>query len=176
MPISSLRRVTALIAVTPVVLRTELTALGDEGAGFHPAPGEWCAREVIGHLIEADRRGFAGRIEQMLAADRPALEPWDQPAVAAARGDCDRPNAEVLDEFAATRSDGLALLDRLAEADLDRVGVHPQIGEMTVRDVVWEWPFHDRDHLKQVLANTRALLWPDLGSARRFTEQRGGEI
>jgi hypothetical protein len=176
MPIEPLRRIANLLAATGDHLRVELAALGEEGASFHPAAGEWCTKEVIGHLIEADRRGFAGRVEQILAADRPSLRVWDQAGVAAARSDCERPVGEVLDEFAAGRRAGLLLLERLAVDDLGRVGIHPEVGEMTVSDVLHEWPFHDRDHLKQMLANTRAWLWPDLGSARRFTEERGGEI
>ena len=36
----------------------ELTALGDAWAQWRPAPGEWSATECLGHIIEADRRGF----------------------------------------------------------------------------------------------------------------------
>ena len=43
------------------LIEAELKALGADAA-WHQAPGEWCAREVIGHLIEAEKRGFAGRI------------------------------------------------------------------------------------------------------------------
>ena len=43
----------------------ELTALGADG-GWRPEPGEWSANECVGHLIEAERRGFAGRIRTIL--------------------------------------------------------------------------------------------------------------
>ena len=33
------------------LIEAELTALGEDAA-WHQAPGEWCAREVVGHLIE----------------------------------------------------------------------------------------------------------------------------
>jgi len=53
--------------------------------------GEWSANECAGHLIEPERRGFAGRIRRILVADRPDipadLEGWDPPAVAEARRD-----------------------------------------------------------------------------------------
>ncbi|MCB2224575.1 MAG: DinB family protein [Actinobacteria bacterium] len=176
MPIPELARIAALAAATVDLLRTETAALGDEGASFHPAPGEWCAKEVVGHLIEADRRGFTGRVAVMLAEDRPLLEAWDQEGVAAARGDCGRPFGDVLDEFAAVRREGLDLLEGLTAADLSRVGVHPQVGEMAVRDVLGEWPFHDRDHLRQILSATRAWLWPGLGAAQRFTDDRGAQL
>ena len=157
-----------LLVATTGQLRAELAALDEDGASFHPAPGEWCAKEVVGHLTEADRRGFAGRVREIMAGD--PLEAWDQAAVAAARDDCSRPWADVLAEFEAGRTEGLVMLGRLDQSDLDRAGLHPEVGELRIRDVLHEWPFHDRDHLKQLLQNTRAMLWPDLGNARTFTE------
>ena len=72
MPISELRHIAALAAATSNHLRIEFAALGEDGASFHPAQGEWCAKEVVGHLIEADRHGFTGRVATILGADRPA--------------------------------------------------------------------------------------------------------
>ncbi|MBU1227975.1 MAG: DinB family protein [Actinobacteria bacterium] len=172
MPIAELRRIAALAAATSNHLRIEFAALGEDGASFHPAPGEWCAKQVVGHLIEADRRGFTGRVRTILSADRPALDAWDQAGIAAARSDCHRPAADLLDEFATVRREGLALLEELTVDDLARTGIHPDVGEMAVRDLLHEWPFHDRDHLGQILTNVRALLWPDLGASQRFSLQR----
>ncbi len=165
-------RLRALLAATTAMLRAELTALDEAGASFHPAPGEWCAKEVVGHLVEADQRGFAGRVTDILRG-RTDLGAWDQARVAAARRDCDRPWMELLAEFGSGRDYGLAVLAGIGDGDLDRSGQHREVGKLTVRDVIHEWPFHDRDHLQQLLENTRALLWPDLGGAQRFTELHG---
>ncbi len=174
MPAPDLSRMKALVAATTEHVRAELAGLEDAGASFHPKPGEWCAKEVAGHIVEADRRGFAGRVRRILAAAEPqALEAWDQPAVAAARRDCDKPVADLLAEFEATRADSLGVFDELSAGDLDRYGHHPLVGELAIGDVLAEWPFHDRDHLKQMLENTRAWLWPHLGRARLFTELEG---
>ena len=34
-----------------------------------------------------------------------------------------------------------------------------------------EWVDHDRNHLRQVLANVQALAWPHMGNARRLSEE-----
>ena len=52
-----------LLAASAATVVAELRALGAEG-GWRPAPGEWSANECVGHLIEAERRGFAGRIRR----------------------------------------------------------------------------------------------------------------
>jgi hypothetical protein len=175
MPIPQLHRVARLLAATTNHLRVEFAALGEEGAAFHPREGEWCAKEVVGHLVEADRRGFTGRVQEILASDRPALEPWDQEAVARSRTDCGRPADQVLEEFAEARREAFTLLDDLTEADLRRVGIHAEVGELRIGDIVHEWPYHDRDHLRQILENTRIIMWRDMGNARQFSIMRGAE-
>jgi len=65
--------VAACLEAAMATLRAELGALPERVVAWHPAAGEWCAKEVVGHLIEAERRGFAGRIRIILGAERPAL-------------------------------------------------------------------------------------------------------
>jgi DinB family protein len=158
-----------LLAASLATVEAEVSAMPPHVAQWRPAPGEWCANEVVGHLIEAERRGFAGRIRIILASDWPGLEPWDQPAVAAARRDCDRLGTEVVAEFRLLRTESLELVARLRPADLDRAGIHPAVGELRVRDLLAEWVYHDRNHVRQLLANSQARVWPQMGNAQRFT-------
>jgi hypothetical protein len=164
-------QVAALIESTARIVAAELTALGDL-AGWHPAPGEWCANGCVGHLLEADRRGFAGRIRRILAAP-PGVEPdepgWDQLAVAAARGDCSRAPAALVEEIEESRRDAVDLVLSLGPEDMDRAAIHRSVGRVTVRGLLNEWVFHDRNHLRQVLLSGQARAWPVMGNNRRFT-------
>jgi hypothetical protein len=161
-----------LLEASATVVVAELAALGAE-SGWRPVPGEWSANECVGHLIEAERRGFAGRIRAILAADRldiPAdLEAWDPPAVAEARRDHLRPGAELAAEFADLRRDGVALARSLRAEDLSRVGLHPDVGELRVDELLGEWVHHDRNHVRQMLAVTQERVWGQMGNARRFS-------
>ena len=150
------------------MLRAELGALPERVLTWHPAAGEWCAKEVVGHLIEAERRGFAGRIRIILGADRPALQAWDQNEVARARRDCARPIAALLDELQTLRTESAALVRGLRPADLDRGGEHPKVGFLRVRDLLHEWVHHDRNHIRQALANVQAYVWPAMGNSQKF--------
>jgi len=51
-----------------------------------------------------------------------------------------------------------------------RPGRHPQVGDVTVRDILHEWVHHDREHLAQLTALTQRLVWPGMGNARRLSE------
>ncbi len=161
-------RIAGLLGVVPEALEAEVRALGRDGARWRPAPDEWSVAEVIGHLIEAERRGFAGRIREILAADEPELAGWDQWAVAAARDDR-RADPDVLAaELRAMRIDGIALVRRLSPSDLARTGRHPVIGTLRVEELIAEWLHHDRAHLRQALEATRAWAWVHMGATRAF--------
>ena len=95
-------RIAELLEATARTVEAELHALGEDGARWRPAPGEWCANEVVGHLVEADLRGFAGRIRTLLDEDDPALLGWDQPTVAAARDELDDPGVSCATGAAAS--------------------------------------------------------------------------
>ncbi len=165
-------RIADLVQASTTAIVAEVRALGDD-ATVRPAPGEWCASDVIGHLIEADRHGFVGRIAVMGTEDRPLLATWDQDAVAASRADRLRDPAELLEELGRARAADLDLVRGLDAPALARVGIHPEVGELTVADVLHEWVHHDRAHLAQVLAITQALVWPRMGNARRFSAPNG---
>ncbi len=56
--------------------------------------------------------------------------------------------------FAGLRAQSLARLDELVadEADLDRRGLHPSLGEVTLRELLATWAVHDLDHVSQIFA------------------------
>ena len=160
----------ALLRASIATLRAEAEALGPDALRWHPAEGEWCANEVVGHIIEAERRGFAGRIRLILEQPGRRLESWDQVEVGRQRRDCERDGFELLAEFEAERAASARLVESLREDQLDLAGEHPQVDTLRVRDLLHEWPHHDRAHVKQILSNVQAYVWPHMGNAQRFSE------
>src|SRR5262245_21049743 len=159
----------ALLNASASVLHAELSVLPEAIAVWHPAAGEWCAKDVLGHLIEAERRDFAGRIRIILASDTPDLQTWDQNQVSRDRGDCERALGALVEEFLAMRRESVALVAGLRPDDLRRWGRHPKVGDLPVADLLHEWVHHDRNHLRQIQANVQAFVWPHMGNAQRFS-------
>jgi hypothetical protein len=160
-----------LLRAALAAIRAEVDSLPAEVQAWHPAPDEWCVKEVLGHLIEAEERGFAGRIRAILAApEPPRFAAWDQAAVARARRDCERKAAALLDEFGRVREASVGLVGGLRPADYARGGHHPSVGYLRVGDLLHEWVHHDRNHVRQMLANVQTYVWPHLGSAQRFSQ------
>jgi DinB family protein len=138
-------------------------------ATWRPAPDEWCVNECIGHLIEAERRGFSGRIRIILEGDEPRLEAWDAAEVARARGDCERSTQELVGEFQSLRRESLDLVRSLKPEHLQRGGIHPEVARVSVDELLHEWVHHDGNHLRQAYANVQAYVWPQMGNTQTFS-------
>ena len=165
-------QVAPLLAATVATLRAEVRALGLE-ARWRPASGEWSVNECVGHLLEAERRGFAGRIRAIRATDGVLLTTWDPTVVAAARHDDEADPLELVEAFAAERSLGIALVRALAPAELGRIGIHPKVGPLRVDEILGQWVHHDRNHVRQALAVTQARVWDQMGATRQFSQPAG---
>lgn len=158
--------VAELLESTCALIEAEMTALGDEGCRFHFKAGEWCVNECVGHIIEADRRGFGGRIRDILAGK--PLAAWDQAQVARDRKDCERMSQSVWMEFMGPRHDFITMVRALTASDLERSGVHPKVGALRVRDLLHEWVHHDRNHTRQLLGIQQERVYPHMGNSRKF--------
>jgi hypothetical protein len=106
----------------------------------------------VGHLITGELTDWIERTKLILehGTERP-FERFDR--FAHGDRDVDVPLDELVERFARLRAENLARLDELAsDADLDRRGLHPSLGEVTLRELLATWAVHDLDHVSQVFA------------------------
>ena len=111
----------------------------------------WSAFDVIGHLIYAERVDWIPRAKTILqfGEDRP-FDPFDrQGHIRESQG---KSLNQLLDEFARVRSESLDELSalNLTEKDLDRRGLHPALGTVTLSSLLATWAAHDLTHLHQI--------------------------
>ena len=158
--------VAGLLESTCALIEAEMKALGDEGCSFHFKDGEWCVNECVGHIIEAEKRGFGGRIRDILAGK--PLQAWDQTQVARDRKDCARMSQSVFMEFMGLRHGYITMVRELSPADLDKSGIHPKVGVLRVRDLLHEWVYHDRNHTRQLLNVQQERVYPNMGNSQKF--------
>jgi hypothetical protein len=162
--------ISSLIHASGAALRAEAEALDDDALRWHPGPGEWCLNEVLGHVIEAEQRGFAGQIRRILEKPGRPLPTWDQEIVARERRDCERSGHALMVEFSELREEGIATLLALQPEEVQLAGEHVDVGTLHIVDLMHEWVHHDREHLKQAMTIVQALAWPHMGNAQRFSE------
>lgn len=154
----------AVMAETPDLIRKLLRGLSEKQVHTRPAPGKWCIQEIVAHL--ADGEVILGSRYRLIAAhDRPALMGYDQDAFVERLGPLNAKAVDLADDFAMARAVNLGLLDRLPEDAWDRVGLHSERGEESIRDMVAMYAGHDRIHLGQI-ETIRTGLFPKAGKKR----------
>jgi hypothetical protein len=158
--------VAQLLESSCALIEAEMKALGDDGCRFHFKQGEWCVNECVGHLVEAEKRGFSGRIRDIIAGK--PITRWDEAQVARDRKDCERMSQSVWMEFMGLRHDSIAMVRALKPDQLERSGSHPKVGELRVRDLLHEWIHHDRNHTRQLLNVQQERVYPHMGNAQKF--------
>ena len=76
---------------------------------------------------------------------------------------------ELVERFAALRAANLEQLAGLVgEGDLDRRGLHPTLGEVTLRELLATWAVHDLDHIGQVFAGMAGSHDADVGPWKAY--------
>ncbi len=152
---------------TAQILRALLSGISEEDASWKPAPDRWSVAEVLEHLSHVEGHCFRARLELAMEENGAAWEPYD-PKVYEAEGAYAGRNAEdSFDHFEEQREDNLDYVTSLAEDAAARKGVHPEMGEITVAELVAEWAFHDLGHIRQICEIIRARRYfPEMGPFR----------
>jgi hypothetical protein len=118
----------------------------------------------MGHLIHGERTDWIPRARIILEhGESRAFDTFDRFAqFEESRG---KTLATMLDEFAGLREESLRTLSamNLTDADLDRRGRHPQLGEVRLGQLLATWTTHDLGHIDQIV---RAL-------AKQYTDAVG---
>ena len=141
-----------LLQRTPDVLRVLLGGLPESWTSTADVEGGWRPRDVLGHLISGELEDWIPRTERILAEGTGrTFEPFDRFAHEG-RDDASTLDA-LIQRFAELRGENLTRLDELVtDADLDRRGLHPALGEVTLRELLATWAVHDLDHVAQIYA------------------------
>jgi hypothetical protein len=136
---------------TPATLQALLGDLAERWVKAREGEGTWSPFEVVGHLIHGERTDWLPRVEHILQhGDRSPFAPFDRNAQAAQP---DGPDLRtLLERFANLRQTNLQRLSalQLTQVDLDRYGLHPELGRVTLQQLLATWVAHDLSHVAQV--------------------------
>ena len=124
--------------------RAMLATVPPDREGYRYADGKWSVREVVGHVIDAERM-FTVRTMAFARGDRSHFPSFDENAYADASGADRRLLADLAEEFSAVRTATLLLLRSFEDGAWDRRGVASGY-EFTVRSLAWIIAGHSRHH------------------------------
>jgi hypothetical protein len=147
---------------TPAVLTALLAELPDGWTRVDEGPDTWTPREVVAHLIHGERTDWIPRARIIIRQESyRRFDPFNRFAELKS----DRPLKDLLEEFDQLRSGNVATLRgwNLKEKDMELTGEHPELGTVTMRQLLATWVVHDLSHIAQI---TRTM-------ARSYTEAVG---
>jgi len=117
----------------------------DEADGnFRYAPEKWNAKQVLGHVCDAERI-FAYRALRIARGDQTPLEGFEQDDYVRNGPFADRPLSELIEDYIAVRRATLTLLRNLDEAAWTRRGFANN-NEVTVRALAYIIAGHELHH------------------------------
>jgi len=140
-----------ILGKTPPCVDLLLRDLPDEWLRETEGPETWSCYDVVGHLIHGELTDWIPRIQIIVehGANR-AFVPFDR--FAQFRNDQTKPIGELLDRFKSLRQQNLKQLTELllTPQDFDRKGKHPELGPVTLGELISPWVVHDLTHLNQI--------------------------
>ena len=146
-----LEQAVEILQRTPAVLSQLLRGLSDGWVFMNEGPDTWSPYDIVGHLIHGEETDWIPRAKIILehGAQR-AFEPFDR--FAQFEKSQGKSLEGLLETFALLRRRNLEELTtlRLTSAQLEKRGRHPELGEVTLGQLIATWAAHDLSHISQV--------------------------
>ena len=140
-----------ILKQTPYTLQRMLEGLSEDWTVSSGNRESWGVYDVIGHLIHGEETDWIPRAEIILAqGENPTFVPFDR--VAQFERSKGKSIDDLLTEFAYLRNTNLETLARweLTTGQFELKGMHPELGEVTLEQLIATWVVHDLNHISQV--------------------------
>ena len=154
---------------TPAVLNALLAGLSDDWVTANEGTDTFSPFDVLGHLIHGERTDWIPRARIILAqGPDPRFEPYDR--FAQVRESQGKSLPELLVAFAGLRAENITALRamELSERELELTGEHPELGAVTLRQLLATWVAHDLGHIAQVARVMAKRYRGEVGPWRKY--------
>ena len=145
-----LNKTTDVLERTPKILEDLLSGLSDDWIVNNEGDDTWSPYDIVGHLIHGERTDWMVRLEIILHKEDKNFIPYDR--FAQSKESKGKSLQQLLSEFALLRKENLQKLKslNLTENDLNKTGIHPEFGDVTLRQLLSTWTIHDLTHIAQI--------------------------
>jgi hypothetical protein len=147
-----IREAFEILERTPGVLASLLQGLATSWVTSNEGPDTFSPMDVLGHLIHGEKTDWVERIKLILEhGESKAFQPFDQSGhLAEIEG---TPSGVLLQEFHALRMKNLRYVHDLKLDDdmLALTGTHPELGTVTMQQLISTWAVHDLSHIGQIV-------------------------
>jgi hypothetical protein len=147
-----LAETTAVLSRTPGTLRELLEGLPESWLTTDEGAGTFSPRDVVGHLIHGEKTDWVPRIKLILGGgEAETFVPFERFGFRDAIQNTS--TGALLAEFGSLRTSNLAYLKELSlkAPQLSLTGRHPELGIVTLGQLLATWAVHDLNHIGQVV-------------------------
>ena len=124
---------------------TLFESLSDEQANYAYAEDKWSIKEVLGHMIDAERV-FVFRALSFARGEEQPLPGFDENTYVPAGRFGDRTLSSLIQEYNSVRKATIAFFENLRDDDWERRGIANQ-GNFTVNSIAFIIAGHEAHHL-----------------------------
>ena len=157
-----LQQTIALLSCTPSALNALLRDLPQAWTHANEGGKTWNPFDIVGHLIHGERTDWMPRARMILQqGESRAFDPFDR--LAQERESQGKSLGQLLDEFGRLRTENVNALRamNLQPSDFVRRGRHPELGVVTLSQLLATWAVHNLTHSHQ-LSRVMAFQYRDL--------------
>ena len=165
----SLERSYEILDRTPAVLTALLDCLPDDWVMSNEGPETFSPYDVIGHLVHGEKTDWVVRTKMILEfGNTKTFERYDR--FAQYENSKGKSLQQLLDEFTAIRKENMIWFKalNLTEVDFDRKGMHPVLGDVTLRNLLVTWVVHDLTHIAQITRVMAKQYKAEMGPWQEF--------
>ena len=141
-----------ILSQTPETVKSLLENLSEDWIKSDQNTEEWSPFDIVGHLIHGEETDWIPRAEIILKqGENRTFEPFDRFAqFEKSKG---KTLGELLETFAEERRKNLETLKswNLTDKQLTLKGMHPELGEVNLEQLLATWVVHDLTHIRQIV-------------------------
>ncbi len=136
---------------TPAVIESLLNNLSNEWLNNNEGVNTWSPFDIVGHLIFGEKTDWISRIKIILKQkENEMFEPFDRFAqFEESKG---KTINDLFKEFKKLRKENVQELKsmNISAEELVLKGIHPELGEVTLEQLLSTWVVHDLGHIAQI--------------------------
>ena len=159
----------AILSQTPVILRNMLQSLDTQWVMNNYGENTFSPFDVVGHLVHGEQEDWLGRTRIILVhGEARPFDPFDR--YAQYEDSKGKTINNLLDEFESLRLANLTELKslNLSKEQLAKRGTHPELGEVTLRQLLATWVTHDLHHIAQICKSMAYQYKDEIGPWREY--------
>jgi DinB superfamily len=158
-----------MISQTPATVKSLLGNLSDDWIYASDGQNNWSPFDIIGHYIHGEETDWIPRAEIIIAqGENKTFEPFDR--FAQFEISKNKTLSELLEIFAELRQKNIETLKswNLTDEQLKLKGIHPELGEVTLEQLLATWAVHDLTHIRQLVSVLAKQYTENVGAWKQY--------